>query len=91
MNSGNNSPYLQNGSPANPPVTPQWVTPSVQIPIFPAISEITQSPAVPSHQKPRYGSYDMVKVILRNKPITVFCPSCKLNIMTDIRGRSIVM
>ena len=91
MNSDNNPPYFQNASPVNPSLSPHWAPPSVQIPVYPVIPDITQKQAIPPTQKQRYGSYDIVKVVLRNKPTTVFCPSCKLNIMTNLKGRRITL
>lgn len=91
MNSDSSSPYLQNVSPVNPSLSPHWVPPSVQIPVYPVIPDITQKQVIPTTQKRRYESFDMVKVVLRNKPTSVFCPSCKLNIMTDLKGRRITL
>ena len=86
-----NSPYIQNISPVTVPLAPQPVTPSVQIPVYPVIPEVIQAQDSSLAQKPRYGSYDIVKVVLRNKPVTVFCPNCKQNIMTDLKGRRITL
>ena len=91
MNSDNSPPYLQNSSPVNPSLSPHWVPPSVQIPVYPVIPDITQKQVIPPKRNLRTGSYDMVKVVLRNKPTSVFCPSCKLNIMTDLKGRRITL
>ena len=91
MNSDSSSPYLQNVSPVNPSLSPHWVPPSVQIPVYPVIPDITQKQVIPTTQKQRYDSYDMVKVVLRNQPTSVYCPSCKLNIMTVLKGRRITL
>ena len=49
----------------------------------------TEIPTIPSMPKGklRSNTYQDIKLILRDKPTTVFCSTCSRNIVTNIKGR----
>lgn len=43
--------------------------------------------AVPVVSKPRADTYQDMKLVLHGQPAVVYCPSCKRNVVTNVKGR----
>ena len=65
----------------SPPQNP----PPVQSPLFPTIPENGAEKTPTPIQKPRSQTYQDIKLVLRNKPTTVYCTSCKRNVVSNLR------
>lgn len=37
--------------------------------------------------KPRRGTYQDVKLILRDRPTTIYCQTCQRNVISNLQGR----
>ena len=53
--------------------------------VFPAFESNAASLSPPP--KPRANTFQDVKLVLRDQPTTVFCPSCKRNVVTNLKGK----
>lgn len=87
-----------NSYPLKQPLYPSIPSQSSQPPkpaaAFPAVADpLTSVPAtakpspVTAIPKPRRGTYQDVKLVLRDKPTTAYCHYCKRNVITNIQGR----
>ena len=76
--------YFPVSNPSQQSVFPSIPTPDVNPPI--GYSEV---PVIPpqSTLKQRSNTYQDMKLILRDKPTTVFCPTCNRNVVSNLRGK----
>lgn len=70
--------------------------PNVQVSSFPTVtpmpvhsSNYGSPPTVPRGEvmKQRSNTYQDIKLILRDKPTTVFCHTCNRNVISNLKGK----
>lgn len=70
--------------PSQQPYFPSVTSPSINPPI--GYSEIPVMPTQ-STLKQRSNTYQDMKLILRDKPTTVYCPTCNRNVVSNLKGK----